>query len=385
MSQTDVIVAAHSLGGIFAQSVAKNDGYSALILYGSYLVKKAGHNVLAEYPIPVMQVEAELDGLTRASRVAYEYKNYKTIAEELGENYAMKKGPVVMLDDINHSSFCADYNVTDDIIPAEINTAAGHARIANLTVTWLSVVFQPSDESKAAMKAYMQHTDEFFAPYLQLQTLDAEKVCESAQYTIAGLSTNDAARLTVFANYTDDEGVFQSKSAALFPLQGSGSNAATVSVVSHPWIEPNKNDRSLTPQAPIYVQCQLKSKEAVAQSLGIVPSKSDMSCVDANMANYEVAVKTLSLKTVKRYQRRGKQLKFFPDAKLSSEKDWFDFKVVPTAVDAAATTWQVVSPAFVTPVTAAPPASGLHMCSVVPPSRVAEWIMTDGLKDKPSV
>ncbi len=76
----DVYIGAHSMGGIFAQETVLADGYAALVLYGSYLLANSSvPNPLLQYPVPILTVAGELDGVTRITRMATEYTHYQEV------------------------------------------------------------------------------------------------------------------------------------------------------------------------------------------------------------------------------------------------------------------------------------------------------------------
>ena len=63
----DVFVAGHSLGGVFAPAVVNKYGYAGLLEHGSYVT--SGLDITSTR-FPVLTLGGELDGLTRATRLA---------------------------------------------------------------------------------------------------------------------------------------------------------------------------------------------------------------------------------------------------------------------------------------------------------------------------
>lgn len=358
--------------------------YHALVEFASYLLKDGTKNTLADYPVPVLTIGGEMDGLTRMSRIAHEFANFNLIKQSKGEEVAVSTKPVVVLEGINHSDFCTDFNVTDDIQPAEVGPAAAQKRIAEVSSAFLNLVVTGKDSaSYGVLKTAVDRTAAFFAPWFALEKVP---VCALAQQQSVKLADEDAKRVSVSVNTAKDSASFQQAHPTITPVKGSGGSSS-VATVAFATIAPNDNDRSTVPQAPRYVSCKLFNELAVAQSLGIKSIPRNATCAELNQANFDLAVQTYQQswpQTVQRYRARGKQLVFGPDQIVSNEKAFYSASVAYTAKDKS--TWQVVSPSLWQGLNAKPDyLAGARYCSVVPPLRFVEWMQTDSLKDNPAV
>ena len=74
----------------------------AIILMGACLPRTTK---LQDYPLPVLTLAAELDGITRITRVAEEYAKLK---QELKTSFlALYKTPVILIEGGNHAQFAS--------------------------------------------------------------------------------------------------------------------------------------------------------------------------------------------------------------------------------------------------------------------------------------
>lgn len=60
---------------------------------------------LKEFPVPVITLAAELDGLTTVPKIAFEYEKFEQFVNKEGLEAGIKRKPVIILHDINHSQY----------------------------------------------------------------------------------------------------------------------------------------------------------------------------------------------------------------------------------------------------------------------------------------
>ena len=108
LSNKDIFLAGHSLGGIMARESAKKMDLAGLMLFASYLPKSdiAGKDFVSSFPIPVLTLGGELDGLTGINYIAREFMEASKAKLKLSNIY---KKPVILLEGVNHSQFADGY------------------------------------------------------------------------------------------------------------------------------------------------------------------------------------------------------------------------------------------------------------------------------------
>jgi len=123
----DAFIVGHSLGGICASHLAQaylQPPYQAAILMGSYTDATTGSGALANFPIPVMTMGAELDGgagrpgiiATRLDVSDAATQNATIKAPSTREEWQLREKPVVILPRMDHSSFCPGFRVPGEIL-----------------------------------------------------------------------------------------------------------------------------------------------------------------------------------------------------------------------------------------------------------------------------
>ena len=113
------MIAGHSLGGVCANQLMQGYSmpYRLIMVFGSY-VTESGPYDLTNYPVPVLTLNAQLDGLTSPGKTTIWWKQFISMSNSNPNTFLDK--PVIVLPLQNHSDFCPGYNVPGDIM-AEVS------------------------------------------------------------------------------------------------------------------------------------------------------------------------------------------------------------------------------------------------------------------------
>lgn len=156
----------HSLGGAMMPDYVENSEKDAagMILMGSFLTRKHKTGATAEgrpqveFPVPVLTVGAELDGLCRLTRIAEALYTQVTFAEDPAA--AVRALPVTTIKGMSHMQFATGDPPSRvqklDFVP-EIETDAAQAAVAYDTAAFMAAVLGEADwdplETRAALSA----------------------------------------------------------------------------------------------------------------------------------------------------------------------------------------------------------------------------------------
>jgi pimeloyl-ACP methyl ester carboxylesterase len=94
----EIILAGHSLGTIFVQNEAVNHPtlFKAVMISGNSL----GRSYKSTFPVPLLTLNAELDGIHRTSRVA---ESFYTVFSQA--HHSAEKMPIILIEDVTHMDF----------------------------------------------------------------------------------------------------------------------------------------------------------------------------------------------------------------------------------------------------------------------------------------
>ncbi|KAK3767460.1 hypothetical protein RRG08_032135 [Elysia crispata] len=177
MTNESYVGVGHGWGGNILESCVKDSALKALILMGSTLSRKTQ---LGDFPIPVLTLAGELDGVTRITRVVEEF-------EKLTDNTAsffrgLYKTPIAFIEGMNHAQFGSGPmwsldNRIRDLIPNITNEMA-HRLIGEnvndfLTVTFSSLEDQVDEALGHLMESFLTSVNKL-QPFLDMRNLDTD-------------------------------------------------------------------------------------------------------------------------------------------------------------------------------------------------------------------
>ncbi|GMH59636.1 hypothetical protein TL16_g02868 [Triparma laevis f. inornata] len=414
--ETDVHLGGHSLGGTcvnqLVQGYKETEQYlNGLFMWGSY-IDSTGEFSLPTYPAPFALIGAELDGgLARPGKMANWLDQFNKLKKETNEKVEdlQKAKAVVIIPGIDHSDFCPGFEVPGDIIPSEVNSNEALKRISKVTGTWLLKLWSKSThlENKFLARVYDENMD-FLRPYFAALDLEVQfhamhytgtggtysPVCEKAQMILAGLSAEDAARVTIsrgcdstnfedtrscaYLNSTDDLEHSRSQYA---PSPSDPSNLL-VNVSGHAnYYRDFKNTGSIT--AASQIACKMLTGARIAEQLNIEydATTSRNTCKEVNEYFYEQALQSIEgTEVYNRYLQSGKKICFKDDfdAYFSAGPAWIkeslEIKEDDDCLSVASVKIDTALDSNLFP--------GVHYCKLLSPARVLDWVMTDSNANK---
>lgn len=391
----DTFVVGHSLGGICAQTLAQayiSPSYQALAVLGAYTEAVDGPGSVAQFPIPVLTVGAELDGgLGRPAMIGARLKTSDSAAKRNGTTWQLSAAPVVILPKMDHSSFCPGFSVPGDIFPAEATQDEAMSAVGNIVSSFMDLHSgqEPSvvAAANASIAEAMSWTRELLEPFEQAYAIEGgnngdnhatSPWCANAQKILSGDPASESVVVPPVI-YKDDAHEFEhtrigySPDGSKLSLNASGHNDYYSGI-------PNS---CLVPAASI--DCKMVASERVAQQLNITNNTSP-SCADVNKAAVDTAIKILSdggdtaQATLARYHAKGRGISMGPDfAPFGNIGPLFiqgSLKIADSSdgitVSSIAIHTQLDSKLF----------PGVHYCKLLSPARVLDYIYTDSLKNK---
>lgn len=364
----------HGVGGFYLQANETLSQLKAIILMGSTLPREAE---LQKFPVPVLTLAAELDGLTRITRVVEEYLDLNDDAPWtffLG----LYKTPIVCLEGANHAQFASgempNYIKSGDLA-ANVSEEDAHAMIGQhinsfLTVTFSSIESQTNIALEQLINAFVK-TVKKFQPFVDVKYLDTDGresmwTVLAQQYFAGELENRTAIYNDIFKNPE-----FFSKRPVLETF-GKAVIAGTATLI-------HAQDKTsvlqhLTPmESPMEIDMKLVSKNAIKRALDGADSKSVKSksntCKSLNRLALAIALVMSTPTAMERYYSTGKQIIFEEDAMQATSFFW---SISPLQLWEDDSGLHVKSIAMVTP--------DFHFCKVISPYRAMEWVNIDSLR-----
>ncbi|MBF0443696.1 MAG: hypothetical protein HQK54_17445, partial [Oligoflexales bacterium] len=257
-----VFLTGHSQGGITAAMAAPSMELGGLILLGAYIPRTVViGSSLKEYPLPVMTLGGDLDGLTGVPFIAREYRSYlEWLASGAGDAY---QKPVILLPGFNHMSFVDAGQFSGDL-RAEIPMGEAHGRIAALVDSFIRWHLSLGRDAGAVrvLDQHLARTDELLRGFLVAQRLD-EKICAEMQIRVAGYAEGSRPAFDVqqrtYAKKSESFGFIMDKAA--FQEEDGEHRIIVPTFLEFPL---NLADiSSKASLAPAVIACKMKNRDAI--------------------------------------------------------------------------------------------------------------------------
>lgn len=379
LKEEKIFIAGHSLGGAVLSSYAKSNykRLQGVLLYAAYL--KRG-NALRDYPIPVLTLSGELDGLCRITRILETF-------EELGTDVAKDKNsiyrtPVIIMPGVNHAQFASGLMpstvVAYDLVP-DVSNATAYDAIANYTNAFISSTLLQSNDPKQELEMAYNSTHNIMKPLLSVKSFDVNPhqssgLAVEAQYRVSDLVQID--KLKVKDIEVNEQSFVRSKPQA--DVKNDTLYVINYATVTY---SPNPIDVSTEPQSPLEIQTKLKSKESLKVLFpnGTFTDK-NVTCKDVNTLSFAYAMSSAAPFSVKRMQTRGiPNVTFHDDVEIPKEALW---NLEPLELDYEADGMHVTSYSYTEPVDQHDKTKGgMYSCKLLSPYRAIEWIYVDSLRN----
>merc|ERR1711871_562244 len=153
---TNVFYAGHSLVGAMLELHAfdSHDGMAGLVLMGSFIARKHRGPVGKSFPIPVLTLAGELDGLARVTRNGAEaFRTQIGATVSAAPADAIKNFPVVVLPGVSHMQYASGAPpllVKERDLMPEVSYDDAHAAMAKHISNFVAVQTASSTKAEAA-------------------------------------------------------------------------------------------------------------------------------------------------------------------------------------------------------------------------------------------
>ncbi|KAK3584320.1 hypothetical protein CHS0354_017131 [Potamilus streckersoni] len=396
MKSNNYFLAGHSLGGVFVgmYGMSHPTQLKGILLYASYLTRE---HALHAYPVPVMTLSGDLDGLTRITRIVDTFESVNCIIYYQGiinlprklendvknDTSATFRTPVIVMPGVNHGQFASGLmppNVAKHDLKPDVTEENAHEQISNYTRDFiLATLPDPNPYAKQAMVSLSvsyQNTLAIIQPLLDIKGLDDNSNHTSvwtsmSQKIIAGSNLDKYVK----AYDTEVSVAYIGEKNPEEYLNEEGVTVLTYSSLRQPI---NPEDVSEVPQTPEEIMAKMKSSQAIADLLGNVTASGNLTCKDVNQVAFAYVLANTSTAAKKRFKQRGLPIMFYPDKPIKFEEDWIRSKL---QLDYNELGLHVTSYSHVTNVKNQDNGSpGMHFCKLLSPYRAMEWIYIDSLK-----
>jgi hypothetical protein len=373
--KTDIMIAGHSLGGVCANQLmqAYSMPYRLIMVFGSY-VTESGKYDLTNYPVPVLTLNAELDGLTSPGKTSIWWKQFVSMSKSNPNTFLNK--PVIVLPKQNHSDFCPGYNVPGDIM-GEVSESFATQNIGKHVGAYLRIQLlqetSPSSADAQLLSTAIDFTRQLLTPYVNAENLavsgGTSEVCKKAQVTLSGLPAAEQSKLIVADK-------FQSSTMGLSTCTTNYTAAGgrlVLNTCSHTDYYSDIDNTGFIPCAS-QLSCKMVSYDRVAQQLKTSTTKK--TCSDVNKQNTALALSMATAGTRARYLAKGRQFCFLADTVTSVGPTWLAESL---SLKTNSACMNIQSPRLETSINYVV-YPGVTFCKLITPARALDWMMTDSLK-----
>ncbi|KAK7479111.1 hypothetical protein BaRGS_00029629 [Batillaria attramentaria] len=347
MTSDSVFIAGHSLGGGIVSEYAKSHAqrFKGVLFFGHFPDFR-----LDQFPLPVMTLSGDLDGLVRLTHVMDKFQELsKTMAADAD---ALYRTPVLLVKGVNHGHFASGdmpSTVRQNDLTADVTEVTAHALIAPVV-------------------------NSFLAPLLETRADDMNPEMTSdwsirAQTLVAGVDDRSVK--------VDDHVMSGDDFTNSQPTIVTSSRLVTVSAVTQVVYDNNFLSQSTAPVSPHELQVKMVSRSAVWHALNAsepmpLPLQS---CKELNQASLNEALSRASDAAVHRYTSRGIPIILHSDHVTTTTSGWEATKLEFSLSSANVT---VTSSVYRT--SGETTTSSVVFCKLLSPFRAMEWIYVDSLR-----
>ena len=334
---------------------------------------------LRDFPIPVLTLAAELDGVTRITRIAVEYEKLTHNMTNFFEG--LYRTPVIYIEGANHAQFASGVlrpRLRSADLKANVTEVQTHREIgkyfnAFLTVTFSTVDSQIDEALDQLSDAFLNSVNKF-QPFIDVRNLDTDG--KESMWTILAqeyFAQEYGDRVAVSNNILENPWFFSKEPSISF---NDDDMIIETTALIHSEAKSNIIQLETDMESPLEIDMKLVSKEAIWKALvgeNDTSLKSEPNtCKSLNHLALILALCVSSEEARERYLSQGRPIILENDAMRGANILW-----APTSLQM----WEdraglhVRSVALVT--------SKHHYCKVMSPYRAFEWINVDSLRVYP--
>ena len=361
------------ISGYYLRDYASDSRLKALVLMGSTITRTTS---LRDFPIPLLTLAAELDGVTRITRIAVEYE--KLTHNTTGFFTGLYRTPVIYIEGANHAQFASGElrpRLKSADLKADISDKQAHREIGKYFNAFLTATFSSNDsqidEALDQLSVAFLRSVKKFQPFLDVRNLDTDG--KESMWTLLAqeyFAEEYGGRVAVSNKILQNPWFFGKE-----PTISFNDDHMIIGTIALIHARDRTDFRKLLrgKESPIEINMKLVSKDAIWKALG---SQNDTSlrsepntCKSLNRLALILALSSSSEEARERYFSRGRPIILENDAMRGFNTLW-----APTSLQ----TWEdegglhVRAIALVT--------SNDHYCKVMSPYRAMEWVNVDSLR-----
>ena len=415
--------AGHSLGGYMLSEFLKTNyqDATAVVLLGSFLTRDfnrlswpGGENVV-DYPVAVLTIGGELDGMCRVTRMAEVFYKQQ-INVQASEQ--MDKFPLVIIEGINHAQYIAgrpNSFIEKNDLKSEVSKADGFEIISQVIVEYFENFQAPNNSD--ILNKLRGWTREFFSPiitgfemegYYNFKPPCYNRTLQNAKIHTCGHGSEWSNRGQVIMGGLEKSGLRNvsiknddnfHRVYTVIPVHlPQVNNSCTMDkscildtiTVSENYYERLDSvlDTGFYPESAFEIKCKMSSRQRIWEKAGLKNvdfNKTDLGdiCQEITQASLDYSKNITGEKTLARYNRAGVPFVIGADMGPYNEGPlWIWHYMNYTFVEEKGRKEVLVrSPMMRTPTDyPIPAARGFHYCKLLSPARVLEHIYIDSLR-----
>ncbi|XP_041367374.1 uncharacterized protein LOC121381987 [Gigantopelta aegis] len=374
----DIFLAGHGKAGPIVTSYVHSapELFRGVILFGSYF--KKGYKA-STFPLPVLILSGDLDGISRITRVADNYQDLRQDA--VFDPDIIVQSPLIILDGYNHGVFSSGElpgAMQQLDIDSEQYIDDGHTIITNFTMMFIANTLQlpesPLEKIRTTFREEIRKAGKLMKVILEVKALTHNDKFESyfvrtTQKWLSGLRGEESQLLRV-------EGFIVGDATDIPPtLMQEREETSVVSFADITWS--NSGDME-QPHAPVEIAARMLGPDRIRAALSNITVTKYYTCKDFNYASFMTAYHKSHKLAQDRFDRKHRGVIFHDDLLTQSDKAWEGSRLL---VDTVGHELHVTGVSYKTPNSAAlGKRAGLFYCKMLPPDRAMEWIYVDSLR-----
>jgi len=396
-----IFVMGHSLGGVgarhYADTFDKSRGaaaFAGVALFGTQyngdhedFKGTLGYPLdLKEFPAPFLAVAGELDMVPVMGHVGILVNQYE---RELDATARALK-PLIIVPGMDHSQFCAPFNVSGDLAP-ETSNAASLRYAASATATWLDNAVRPSETLASTLAEFVANASvPITNAWRNAHDLEAANWCKTAQQIAIGNLPSDALSLVDIHVVARETGAALEHFHTNYTLDAK-TGRLSIYIGSYAYYPQVSSWNPVELFGPTYesasdISCKLMSADRIAQQLNVTgqfpQAKPPVACSKINEAAVSHAMEMLEEswpQGVARFEKRGLNFTFAEDSSTFAGPQWVFMSSLTFKTSATGVT--VRSPRLYSSITSKI-YPGNFYCKVLSPAKALEWVQSAGLSGR---
>ena len=400
-----IILAGHSVGGIAAQDVfLKSKKFESLILLGSFVTRK---NRSQLKDAQILTVAAELDGLTRITRIAESFYHQNVTTKNKSQTIAVIEG-------MNHMQFATGRKpllVRKRDLKAEIPNDYAQEQVANVISDFIVSTSGTSTLSKTFRTNENRKSKKLLSPLIDAMLLEGSHHLKKPCTHLKPNQNEPCWKESPWARLSSENFLPEVKDKIvarneyhevwrIFPFfhpkientctQQEDDCTLSIKSISQPTYEIlSALDTGFISNSASEIRVKFRSRQSVFEALGRKDQNFEETdgsswCQKLNLKALDWALTHSSKEAIERYQARGIPMVIEKDLKAVSTGPAWIWNILPQKTkinEVGEKIRSVRSPVMKTPLSyPIKKAAGMHYCKLLSPARAMEWIYTDSLR-----